>query len=854
MVEAVKPAPVTVMSEFEKLIPDLSSVPAASHADLLSVLDKYKSIFASEPPAGLPPNELPCRVCPLEPGAKPVFRSRHRMSPWELEEVEKQVTSLLEKGLIEPSISPFGAPVLFVPKQNGTFRMVIDYRELNKITIKGHHPVPRIDDIIDKFRGAYVFSNLDMASAYNQFRLQPEDVEATAFVCPRGEYQWRVLSFGLSNAPSAFCRALGEILRPLHCVVIYLDDIAILSKTHEEHLHHLDLVFARLKEFGLIINLKKCSFMQPQIKFLGHILSARGVEADPAKLQVLQDWPEPKDKTELQRFLGLGNYFRKRVPDFSRIAAPMHHLVKIGVPFVFDRECHSAFEELKKRLREPPCLAYPDPDLPYELISDASMTGCGAVLTQAGRPVAYYSAKFSPAESNYTTTEQEMLGVIKALKEWRCYLEGCKGTLTVITDHNPNTYFPKTVLLSGRQARWAEFLSRFRMIWQHTPGKDNPADPLSRLHEGLVRSAAICAAISLTHDFLYRIPAAYSADLYFSDHNKLKRAGCVLHNNMWTTSSGQIIVPQVIRQDIMTAHHDDKWAGHFGVDKTADLIKRHFWWPSMHKDITDFVAQCPKCQVNKNSTQAPAGLLQPLPIPDSRWHTVTLDFITGFPRSKEGYDSILVFVDKLSKYVILVPCRKTCSTEQFARYFTDHVVTNHGVPEVLISDRDTRFTSKYWREFCVSHGVKPRFSTAFHPETDGQTERVNKVVEEVLRNLLSGDNSDWSRLLSYVQFSINNAKHASTNYSPFYLNYGRHPRSPLTNDIAAFKSSARFTSSLPALSEVLQEMEETLSRVKRLLQGAQERQKLYADKHRRPHHITEGMYVLLSSKNLRFTG
>ena len=446
-------------------------------------------------------------------------------------------------------------------------------------------------------------------------------------------------------------------------MVVYLDDIAILSKSHEEHLRHLDLVFARLKEVGLIVNLKKCSFMQPQIKFLGHILSAKGVEADPAKLQVLQDWPEPKDKTELLRFLGLGNYFRKRVADFSRIASPMYHLTKQGVPFVFDAECKTAFEELKKRLREPPCLAYADPDVHYELISDASMTGCGAVLTQAGRPVAYYSAKFSPAESNYTTTEQEMLGVIKALKEWRCYLEGCKGGLTVITDHNPNTYFPKTILMSGRQARWAEFLSRFVLTWKHTPGKDNPADSLSRLHGGLVRSGAICVAMALSRDLLSRIPNAYASDPYFSDSAKLFSAKCVLHNNLWTTETGQILVPQSLRQEVMAAHHDDKWAGHFGVAKTADLIQRHFRWPSMTSDITTFVSQCPKCQVNKNSTQAPAGLLQPLPIPDSRWHTVTLDFITGFPRSRDGFDSILLFVDKLAKFVQLVPCKKTCTTE-----------------------------------------------------------------------------------------------------------------------------------------------------------------------------------------------
>ena len=365
----------------------------------------------------------------------------------------------------------------------------------------------------------------------------------------------------------------------------------------------------------------------------------------------------------------------------------------------------------------------------------------------------------------------------------------------------------------------------------------------------------IWLAMSLTSGLLHKIPGAYSSDSYFADPSKLITAKCVLQNNLWTTATGQIIVPESVRQEIMVAHHDDKWAGHFGVDKTAELIRRHFWWPAMVADITTFVSSCPKCQVNKNSTQAPTGLLQPLPIPDDRWHTVSLDFLTGFPRLRDGFGSILVFVDKLTKFVILVPRRKTCSTEQFARYFTDHVVAHHGVPMSLLSDRDTRFTSRYWRELCKLQSVKLRFSTAFHPETDGQTERVNKVVEEVLRNLLSGDNSDWSRLLPCVQFSINNARHSSTGFSPFFLNYGRHPRSPLTNEVLALKLAANVhTPGLPALSEVLQNMTVTQERVKRLLQAAQARQKFYADQHRRDLSFAKGDQVYLSTEKLPLVG
>jgi ribonuclease HI len=777
----------------------------------------------------------------------------------ENEVIEKEVKSLLEKGLIQPSISPFGAPILFLPKPDGTLRCVLDYRELNAVTIKNRHPIPRIDDIIDQFRGAYVFSNLDLVSAYNQFQLQPEDQQASAFSTPQGHFEWKVLSLGLTNAPGVFSRAMYDILSPLmngpnRCIVVYLDDIAILSKTPEEHVKHVEMTLKLLHDAKLLVKLRKCHFFQPEIKFLGHILSAQGVQADPQKLKAVQEWQYPKNRKELLQFLGLCNYFRKRVPQFSRIASPLNHLTKGTVPWSFDSVSQNAFSQLKQALSNPPVLAYPDPDLPYELISDASLTGCGAVLTQNGNPIAYFSSKFCPAEQNYTTTEQEMLGVVKALKEWRCYLEGCKS-LTVITDHNPLTYFPKNVRLSGRQARWAEFLSRFQMTWKHTPGVDNPADGLSRLHGTLVKSASIVVLAALSPSLMDHVVAAYSADSRFTDEQFLNRYNLKIQKNVWYTASDKIVIPQSVISKVISASHDDKFAGHFGVSKTLELLQRHFWWPAMRSDVEQYVASCLKCQVNKSSNLSPAGLLQPLPIPDHRWDTVSLDFITGLPKSALHYDAILVCVDKLSKFVQLIPCSTTITAEHTAKIFTDHIIAHHGVPKHLISDRDPRFTSPYWKRFCYDLGIKQLMSTAYHPETDGQTERTNRVVEEVLRNFLSDRKlSDWSRMLAYVQFSINNAQHASTGYSPFYLNYGRHPRSPLNIDIAAYKSAHHVPYDVPSIQTVHEQMQWTLHRVKRLLQGAQDRQKFYADARRRPHTFAAGNYVLLNTKNLRLHG
>jgi hypothetical protein len=281
---------------------------------------------------------------------------------------------------------------------------------------------------------------LDLISGYHQIRLLPSDVPKTAFNTPVGHFQWLVLPMGLTNAPSVFSRAMTHIFS-MHLgksVLVYLDDICIISKSPEEHLQHLEDVFSTMSEHSLYVGLHKCDFFQTQLKYLGHIISTDGVQADPEKIATLQSWQYPETASKMQSFLGLANYFRKFVPNFSRIAAPLYHLIKKHVPYSSDLLYQRHFRMLKEQLVTSPTLAYADPAEPYELISDASITGCGAVLTQGGRPVAYFSSKFSSAEHNYTTGEQELLGVIKALKEWRCYLEGCVG-LTVVTDHNPLT-------------------------------------------------------------------------------------------------------------------------------------------------------------------------------------------------------------------------------------------------------------------------------------------------------------------------------------------------------------------------------------------------------------------------------
>jgi len=900
---------------------DLSHVPPDLLPQFLDILHHHGSLFADDLPPGLPPNMVPCEVIPLEPGTKVIYRHPYRLSPLEKLAMEKAITRLLRLGHIEPSTSPYGCPTFFVEKPNapGELRQVFNYQAINAHTIKNRFPLPRIDDLIDSFQGATVFSSFDLTLGYNQLRLQDSDVPKSAFCTPLGHYHWRVLSLGLSNAPSAFQMAMRNIF-DTHIqnrtqngfsettgyaseppkILCYLDDICVLSSSPDIHLLHLKEVMDVMQNHHLICKLKKCAFFKPELLYLGHVITTDGVKPDPRKLQALIDWPFPTTVKQLQGFLGLSNYFRKIAPNYSRVSAPLHDLTKKGIDFAQQSQLpiyRFTFERIKQIMAEQPILALPNPDLPYELISDASITGCGAVLVQNGHPIAYFSAKYTPQERNYTTWEHEMLGVIKALQEFRCYLEGCNG-LTIITDHNPLTHFPATTVLSRRQARWVVFLSRFNFTWKHIPGVTNPADGLSRLHVAamhvsaseslsllnsettlspthlewatflsqfpnssptspttshhccvLRRSCALNTILELNKNFISDFPAAYQEDTRFRSSTFTQKMTSI--DGFWYYKDHRLVVPQSMQQSVMEAHHSTAFSGHFGTRRTADLITRSFYWPGMHSCIKSFCQSCPHCQANKASTQLPYGLLQPIQIPDERWDVVCLDFITGLPRTSRGHDSILVFIDKLTKMVHLAPCKKTITAKEASHLFTKHVWSQHGSPLRLISDRDKLFTSDFWGQFCSHLGIKPTFSTAFHPQTDAQTERSNRTIEEVLRSFTSDASGAWDDLLPYVEFSMNNSKNASTQETPFFLNSGKHPRTPVTNQLP---NRTPGTHVLPSIESIFRDRDEVLLRVRRLLQAAQDRQKHYADSSRRQHPFAAGHQVLLSTTNFRFQG
>jgi hypothetical protein len=467
-----------------------------SDAQLQGILKDYNDQFRDDLPGVAGTREfIHHHTIPLEPGAVPPNQPARRLSPVEMAEAEKQVNMLLEKGLISPSSSPFGAPVVFASKPDGSLRMCIDYRALNNVTVKNRFPLPRIDDLLDNLRGAQVFSALDLTSGYWQIPMAAQDIPKTAFRTHEGLFEWNVLPFGLTNAPASFQATMNAMLKPLigKCVLVYLDDILVYSKSAAEHERHLRAVLDLLKQHSFYCKLKKCVFNQAEVKYLGHVVGRNGVRVDPEKVKTVRDWPEPKSAADVRAFLGLATYFRKFIKGFSMRAAPLSDLLKgqhipksrKGKPrpadpnFVWSPTALRAFNDIKHALVSAPVLALPDHSKAFTVVCDASVEGVGAVLVQDGHAIAYESHKFTDAERNYSTTDQEMLAVVRALEVWRVYLEGVQ--FTVLTDHNPNTFFNTKKDLSRRQVRWAEILSRYHFDWKYIPGKTNVADPLSRL-------------------------------------------------------------------------------------------------------------------------------------------------------------------------------------------------------------------------------------------------------------------------------------------------------------------------------------------------------------------------------------
>jgi hypothetical protein len=845
---------------------------AARAAELLRL---YRDVFPAKLPDGLPPSRDVDHRIELTPGAVPPSRPTIRLSASELAELKKQLEELLAAGFISPSKSPFGAPILFVKKKDGTMRMCVDYRALNNLTIKNSYPLPRVDELFDRLQGAQFFSKIDLVSGYHQIRIAAEDVPKTAFRTRYGHYEFNVLPFGLTNAPATFMHLMHETFREYldDFVLVFLDDILIFSKTLADHERHVRLVMDKLRAAKLYAKESKCEFFKTEVEFLGHIVGRDGVRMMQDKVQAISDWPTPSKVGDVRAFLGTAGYYRKFIRDFSSIAAPLTELTKDTVRFDWGPAQQLAFDKLKSALQQGPVLALPDPDLPFVVHTDASGFATGAVLMQDRgkglQPIAFLSKKMLPAETRYPVHEQELLAIIHALSSWRHYLSGRK--FKVMTDHKSLQHFKTQPMLSGRQSRWKDIIANFDFDIEYIEGKTNAvADGLSRRSDHqhsseLLISAVFTAAatvpissaplrLNALTTLLCDIKDAYRSDpAYMAALNKRRtrsdplqvRGGFILYHG----SRVGIPADPRLQTRILQECHDAPTGGHLGVEKTMEQVKRRFYWPGMDDTVRRYVTSCDACQRNKPSQQAPMGPMMPLPIPTRPWQQVSMDLITQLPRSRSGHDAIVVFVDKLTKMVHYSATTTTVSAPQLATLFMRDVVRLHGVPESILSDRDPRFTAHFWRAFWAQLGTTLTMSTAYHPQTDGQTERANRTLEEVLRSRVNFQQTDWDEHLAAAELAINNARHASTGFTPFYLNYGQEVQLPLDQAIAELRPPNN-----PEAASRIRRLQSDLARARSHIEQAQQRQAHYADQHRRAVTFAVGDKVLLSTEHLKMLG
>ncbi|GJP48692.1 hypothetical protein CLOM_g7975, partial [Closterium sp. NIES-68] len=597
--------------------------------------------------------------------AQPTVRTQWRLTQPELHELRNQLDYLLAKEFIRPSTSPFTAPIIFTPKKDGGLRMCMDYRALNRVTIKSCYPISRTDELIDNLRGARYFSKINLRGSYHQIWVFADDYHKTVFRTRYGSYEYTVMPFGLTNAPSTFQLTMNGVFHDLldKCVIIYLDGILTYSTTREQHLKDLEAA-------------------------------------------------------------------------------------------------------LKNRLMSPPVLHIADPERPFEVITDASDIAIGAVLMQdfgnGLQPIAYKSQKMQSAERNYPVHDKEMLAIVHTFKIWKCYLTG--ADVTVRTDHKSLQYLRAQPNLNPRQIRWLEYLeSNFTYKITYKKGANNIADALSR-------------------------PSAQLATVLAAQSNP-----------------------------------------------------RFYYWPDMVTDVQRYVAACPICQQMKSSHQRPTGLLQPLEPARRPWQYVTMDFVTGLPAGSSGNHAVFVVVDRLTKMAHFAPCRTIITAEETARPFISTVVRLHRIPAAIISDRDLKFTSKFWQDTWARNGTCLQFSSAYHSQTGGLTERTNQTMEQLIRTNCPNRNK-WEDALPMLECSYNNASSATTNHSPFYLNYGMDPIVPISTNVE---------SQVPRSQQFVEELQTARDKAVELIHKANATARWFADLHRRDMTMAAGQLVLLDTKNLR---
>jgi hypothetical protein len=588
-------------------------------------------------------------------------------------------------------------------------------------------------------------------------------------------------------------------------VVVFIDDILVYSKSEEEHAEHLRVVLTRLRDHQLYAKFSKCEFWLGEVQFLGHVLSTEGVAVDPGKVKDILNWKPPTSVHEVRSFLGMAGYYRRFIPDFSKVAKPIMELLKNQTKFIWSPECEKAFRILKKSLTTALVLAQPDIEKPFDVYCDASGIGLGCVLMQEGRVIAYASRQLKRHEDHYPTRDLELAAVVHALKIWCHYLLG--NTCHIYIDHKSLKYIFTQSELNMRQRRWLELIKDYDLEVHYHPGKANVvADALSRknhcncmtvkpmdyslcyelekLNIELVQQGQL-TNVTIESTIKDQIISAQRKNSGIAHIKEKVRTGqhidFSIDDNDVLWFKNQLVVPKVpeLRQLILDEAHNARFSIHPGSNKMYQDLKQRFWWTKMKIEIAKYVARCDTCRRVKVEHLKSAGMLQPLPIPSWKWEDISIDFITSLPKTSRGFDSIWVIVDQLTKSAHFVPVKTNYRASRYAEIYVVQIMSLHGIPKTIVTDRGTQFVSQFWKQFQKSLGTKLLYSIAYHPQTGGQTERVNQILKNMLRSCALTYQDQWDECLPLAEFSYNNSYQESIKMAPFEALYGRRCRTPL---------------------------------------------------------------------------
>ena len=876
---------------------------------------------------------------------KPIYVKPFRLPECHRDEVNRQVSEMEKQGIIRKSNSPWNAPLLVVPKKldaSGVrkWRVVIDFRKLNNITVGDAFPIPNITDILDRIGNSKYFTTLDLASGFHQVPIDPDDSAKTAFSNTLGHYEFTRMPFGLKGAPATFQRLMNSVLSGfigIRCFV-YLDDVVIFGHSLEDHNQKLIDVFKRFRKFNLKLHPDKCEFLRREVQYLGHIITENGIKPDPSKISAVENFPIPLNVKNVKSFLGLAGYYRKFIMNFSEVVAPITKLLKKNVDFNWTEVQQKSFTKLKNLLTTAPILQYPDFTQKFILTTDASGVALGAILSQgepgSDLPIAYASRTLNKPECNYSTIEKELLAIVWGIQHFRPYLYG--RHFTILTDHKPLKWLHNHKDLSSRLLRWRLKLEEYSYKIEYKMGKNNTnADALSRMHmdyydqnnevevnknpnnivedsnnndkinifkikESVSKDTIPIKIVNPYENFIERTNKniIINPNILETENKKCKvKVKVILEDQSESSielredSPELFILPINSRSDfenlfkglellkdtlinkgineiqffndrkikyhtirlmlryvfqktdikiylnknkiepteeeitkILYEYHDTPTGGHNGVGRTIRKIKEKYIWKNMSKDIRNYIKNCKSCQLNKLTRKKTKAPMEITTTSNRAFEKIFMDIVGPLPLTEYGNKYALTIQDDLSKFSLAIPI-KTTDSESIAKSFMESFITKFGMPQVLLTDQGSNFTSELFKNLCKLLKIKKIQTSAYHPQSNGALERSHQTLKDYLKHFINKSQSDWDQWIHLATFSYNTTPHTSSGFSPYELVFGYKAIIP-----SSFKEDPKFSYSFDDYVQDLKtKLQSSWKFAKEKLIGSKEKSKVYYD-------------------------